>query len=80
MNNAETTEQPDKHRVSGSVLMRLVRLLFRCPPDRKLIFVWKTKDEVQALGQVVTTTTVSIGSLKVASWVTYFTPVSDWRK
>lgn len=61
-------------------LDRFVKWVFSCPEDRKLIMVWKEKREEYALGQTESITAVSIGRYKIIEWVTFYTPVADWKK
>ena len=61
-------------------MKNLLKKLLKCPDGQSLIVVWKTKKEVQALGQVISETKVRVGKFQVASWTSIYTPVADWKQ
>lgn len=60
-------------------MKKLIKRLLGCPKDRSLILVWKVKEAEHALGQIETTTRISVGRYKLFSWTTVFTPLSEWK-
>lgn len=55
-------------------MAKLLKKLFRCPPDRDLIMVWREVIGEYAFGQTETSTKIYIGRYVVMRWTTFNRP------